>query len=142
MAALAKEHGFTNWNLKREDFVQDSVKRLLQHYHMQIAAIQETKWMGNNVYDTKTHTVLQSGKEKGKREFGAAFIVNKAMKKILAFAPVIARICVLRLKTRFFDLSMISAVAPTEDEGEGEKDQFYCLLNRTYGKAPLTKLKW
>jgi hypothetical protein len=52
-------------------------------------AVQETKWMGNEIWDTKKHTIFQSGKSNGKREFGVAFIVNKEMKKnILGFTPV------------------------------------------------------
>jgi hypothetical protein len=34
--------------------------------------------MENNVYDTRTHIILQSRKQKGKREFGVAFIVDKS----------------------------------------------------------------
>jgi exonuclease III len=60
------------WNV-RTLYETGSLKALLQqlqHHHMQITAVQETKWMGNNGFDTKTHTVLQSGKQKGKRELG------------------------------------------------------------------------
>jgi exonuclease III len=86
------------WNVKAS-CKTGSLKALLQqlqHYHMQITAIQETKWVGNNVYDTGTYTIMQSGKQKGKREFGLAFIVDKVTKNnILAFTPVNKRICVL-----------------------------------------------
>jgi hypothetical protein len=55
-------------------------------------------------HKTHTHTIFQSGKSNGKREFGVAFIANKEMKNILGFTPVSERICRLRVKIRFFNL--------------------------------------
>jgi hypothetical protein len=89
------------WNV-RTLYKAGSLKALLLqlHYCIQIRTVQETRWMGSEVWDTKTHTIPQSGKQEGKREFGVAFIVNKAMKgNILTFTPVNHRICVLRVKT-------------------------------------------
>jgi hypothetical protein len=48
----------------------------LDMYELHTVAIQETKWVENNVSNTKTHTILQSGKQNGKREFRVAFIVK------------------------------------------------------------------
>jgi hypothetical protein len=114
----------------------------LQKYQMQITAVQETNWMENEIWNTKTHTVFQSGKSNGKREFGVAFIVNKEMKKnILGFTPVSERICRLRVKTKFFNLSGINVNAPTEDKDETNKDEFYSQLGRTYDSAPSNDIK-
>jgi hypothetical protein len=55
----------------------EALLQQLQHYHMQITAIQETKWMENNVHGTKTQAVLQREKQTGKREFGVANTVEK-----------------------------------------------------------------
>jgi hypothetical protein len=75
-------------------------------------------------YGTQKHTIFQSGKSNGKREFGIEFIVNKEMKKnIPGFTPVSERICRLRVKTRFLNLSVINVHAPTEDKDETEKDE-------------------
>jgi hypothetical protein len=89
--------------------------------------------MGNNIRDTKTHTILQCGKQKGKREFAVAFKVDKAAKRnIMAFTPINDRMCKLRIKTKFFNLSIINVHAPTVDREEMEKEEFYSLLERTY----------
>jgi exonuclease III len=135
--------GNGTWNV-RTLFKAGSLKALtqqLEKYKMQITAVQETKCLGNEIRDT-THTIFQSGKSNGKREFGVAFIVNKEMNKnILGFTPVSERICRLRVKTRFFNLSVINVHAPTEDKDETEKDEFYSQLQRTYDSAPSKDIK-
>jgi hypothetical protein len=109
---------------------------------MQITAVQETKWVGNEIWDTKTHTIFQSRKSNGKREFGVAFIVNKEMKKnILGLTPFSERICRLCVKTRFFNLSVINEHVPMEDRDETEKEEFYNHLERTYDTAPSNDIK-
>jgi hypothetical protein len=62
-------------------------------------------------------------------------------KNILGFTPVSERICRLRVKTRFFNLSVINVHASTEDKDETEKDEFYSQLERTYGSAPFNDIK-
>lgn len=57
---------------------------------------------------------------------------NKTKRHILAFRPVNGRICVLRIKTKFFNLSIMNAHAETEDKEEHAKDSFYQKLEQTY----------
>jgi hypothetical protein len=42
----------------------------------------------------------------------------------MAFTPVNESICMLRLKTRFFNLSIINIHAPTEDKVGGGRTSF------------------
>jgi hypothetical protein len=66
-----------------------SLKSLLhqiQQYQLKITAIQEIRWLGKGIFDTRSHTVLYSGKEKGAHEAGVAFIIDKTIKRnILKF---------------------------------------------------------
>jgi hypothetical protein len=81
--------------------------------NLKVKAIQEIRWLGKWMFGTRSHTVLYSGKEKGAHEAGVAFIVDKTIKmNTLKFDPISERDCVLRLKTRFFNLSIINAYAP------------------------------
>jgi len=41
---------------------------ILEKYKIQVTAIQETRWLGKGVMDTKTHSILCSGKEDGAHE--------------------------------------------------------------------------
>ena len=36
----------------------------LRKYNLMITAVQETKWTGVEIWDTKTHTIFSSGKDK------------------------------------------------------------------------------
>jgi hypothetical protein len=47
----------------------------------------------------------------------------------------------LRLKTRFFTLSIINAYAPTKDKEELVKDEFYQNLEQAYDAAPSNDIK-
>ena len=51
----------------------------LQKYNLMITAVQETKWTGVEIWDTKTHTIFSSGKNKSAKEGGVAFVVDRSI---------------------------------------------------------------
>ena len=56
--------------------------------------------MGSN-NRPQSHTMLQTRRNTGRREFGVAFIVdNRCKENILGFQPINERICELRMKTK------------------------------------------
>jgi len=114
-----KELIFGTWNV-RTLFRTGALLFLLsqlKEYWLAITALQETRWQGKDIMDIKSHTLFYSGKEKGVREFGVAFVVERNMKRIvLDFKAVDERICVLRIKTRFQNMSLINVHAPTEEK--------------------------
>jgi hypothetical protein len=61
-------------------------------------------------YLIQGHTLFYSEKEKGAHVAEAALISDKTIKRnILKFDPISDRLCVLHLKTRFLNLSIINA---------------------------------
>jgi len=85
-------------------------------------ALQETRWQGKDIMDMKSHTLFCGGKKGGTREFGVAFVVERNMKwNILDFKAVDEWMCVLRIKTKFQNLSLINMHAPTEEDLQMEK---------------------
>jgi hypothetical protein len=58
------------------------------------------------------------------------------MNKTLGFEPISDRICKLRVKGKFYNITLINIYAPTEDKEEDIKEQFYEELQRTQGKVP------
>jgi hypothetical protein len=52
------------------------------------------------------------------------------------FPPINERFCVIRIKGRFFNYSLINIHAPTNDSEEEAKDQFYEQLKRAYAAYP------
>jgi endonuclease/exonuclease/phosphatase family metal-dependent hydrolase/ribosomal protein S28E/S33 len=122
-----------------------ALKSLLEQvdkYNIDVAALQETKWLGSEITDMKSYTIFKSGKPSGNREFGVAFIVNKKFKQLVTdFKPINERLCALRIKTTFFNVWLINIHAPTEDKDDDIKDEFYSLLEYTYDSLPSNDMK-
>jgi len=59
----------------------------------------------------------------------------------MAFTCINEKMCTLRIKTKFFKLSIINIHAPTEDSEEMEKEQFCSQLERTYDSVPSNEMK-
>jgi hypothetical protein len=92
--------------------------------------------------EMKSHTLLYSGKEGGTKEFGVAFVVERNMKRnILDFKGVDERMCVLRIKTKFQNLSLINVHAPTEEKEELEKEDFYQKVE-VFDSCPSNDIKY
>jgi hypothetical protein len=62
-----------------------------------------------------------------------AFVVERNMKlNVLDFKAVDERMCVLRIKTKFQNLSLINAHDLTEEKGELKKEAFYQKVEEVY----------
>jgi hypothetical protein len=104
--------------------------------------VQETCWTGQAIWNTISHTILSSGKENGPREAGTAFTVWKSMKSNIIYSePISERMCLLRLRTKFFDVSIVNVYAPTEDKEDSVKDDFYGTLGREYDSILCNDIK-
>jgi exonuclease III len=122
--------------------VTKALLQQLNKHKIKIAALQEIRWIGRGITDLKTHTTCYSGKEVGDRDSGVAFVTDKQIKNaILDFKPVNERICTLRIKTKFFNLTAINAHAPMDDKEAAVKGQFYQQLERVYDAAPINDTK-
>jgi hypothetical protein len=60
---------------------------------------------------------------------------------VINFTPINERLCVIRIKGRFFNYSLINIHAPTNDSEEEAKDQFYEQLERAYAACPSHDMK-
>lgn len=73
---------------------------------------------------------------------GTGFTISKSiMHSLLKYEAVNQRICALRLRGKFFNISIISVHAPIEDADEETKDSFYDTLGRTYEAMPSHDVK-
>jgi exonuclease III len=81
-------------------------------------------------------------KKKRSREFGMAFVVERNMKRnVLDFKAVDEQMCVLRIKTKFQNLSLINVHVPTEEKEELEKEAFYQKVEEVYDSCPSNNIK-
>lgn len=133
------------WNLQSLNTCSKlDLRRILSDYKADITALQETRKIG--ISEDKDRSKYQcdiyfSGNPE-KREFGVGFAVRgKARFFVNRWVPINERICMLRIKAKFYYISIICAHAPTLDSDESEKDIFYDQLERTYDTIPAYDMK-
>jgi len=69
-------------------------------------------------------------------QLGTGFMVRKEVEKnIMSFTSINERICILRLKEKFHNITLINIHAPTKEKMGEEKDKFYDDLQKTYDKS-------
>jgi hypothetical protein len=66
---------------------------------------------------------------------------SKFNQMVKNFTPINERLCVIRIKGRFFNYSLINIHAPTNDSEEEAKDQFYEQLKQAYAACPSHDVK-
>ncbi|XP_071652502.1 craniofacial development protein 2-like [Temnothorax longispinosus] len=104
----------------------------LSKFNFDIVALQEVRWKDAGKIERKEFAIYYSGTPNKAGQKGTGFWVNKDMKnKILGFEPVSERICKLRVKGKFNNLTLVSIYAPTEVSEEEEAELFYHMLERT-----------
>jgi exonuclease III len=118
-----------------------NLDKVLQEYKVDITALQEIHWIGQGIVERRDINIYYSC-QKSKHEFGCGVIVSKNVKHlVIDFIPIDHRICTLRVKGRFNNLSLICAHAPTEEKNEDIKDTFYDDLETTITKCPKNDVK-
>jgi hypothetical protein len=111
-------------------------------YKIAIATVQETRWnkLTPKVF-TSNGSIIYTSSLANNHEFGTAFLVDsKFNHMVINFTPINERLCAIRIKSRFFNYSLINIHAPTKDSEEEAKDQFYEQLERAYAACHDVKL--
>lgn len=119
---------FGTWNIRTllQAGTMNSIVDEIIRYRMDMVALQEIRWKGKGDTKKKEFTMYFSGDENKQGQHGVGFIVLKKMKKsVLGFNPVSERICTLRIKGKFHNITFINIYAPTEDASEETVEQFY-----------------
>ena len=92
-----------------------------------LVALQEIRWQGHGEINKKNFIVIYSGPENRTGQYGTGFIISrKVNESILEWEPVNGRLCRIRIRGKFGNLTIISAYALTEEE----KVEFYSKLER------------
>jgi endonuclease/exonuclease/phosphatase family metal-dependent hydrolase len=113
----------------------------LKKYKADIVALQEIRWIGKGVMKKKDYDLYYSCHNK-KHEFGTGFWVSKRMKNnVIAFEPVNERICKLRIRGRFYNTTLITVHAPTEEKDDAVKEKFYDDLENVVEKCQANDMK-
>ena len=74
--------------------------------------------------------------------YGCGFAVSRRLRHLVSnFAPISERIATIRIKAKFFNISLICAHAPTNDKDDEVKDAFYANLENAYDRCPSHDVK-
>ena len=118
---------FASWNIlafnPRE--YSDHICYMLRALDVDIAALQETRWLGSDSLDEEHYTFSWKGTEENQRH-GVGFAVKKKYNdKIESVGEGSERLLVRRIQTTDGPVILISAYVPTEGSPSEDKDQFY-----------------
>lgn len=116
--------------------VQASLSDLVSH-RVNLAAVQETRWLASGVHAFPTHTFYFSGGDGNNHQFGTGFVLDKKLDlMVVKFNPINKYMCTIRLRLKKRFLTLINAHAPTEVKEESIKEEFYSKLEQTYDSIP------
>lgn len=119
-----------------------TVAAVLDKYKIHVAAIQEVRWVGEDSTKSGKYTLLYSGRKDNRHEEGTGFMVHDSITpNIIDFAAINSRICRLRIKGTFQNISLVCAYAPTEDKEETIKDDFYDILETVCQDIPKNDIR-
>ena len=127
-----------SWNVRmmlQVGKMAEIANKLLK-YDLDITALQEIRWKGYGRIKKPRYTLLYSGAEK-QGELGVGFIIKRSLENsIIGFEPINSRLCKVRIKGKFFNITVVNAYTPTENAKEEQKEQFCEDLNRCCDQTP------
>ncbi|XP_055645365.1 craniofacial development protein 2-like [Toxorhynchites rutilus septentrionalis] len=126
------------WNCRSLNFQGSTrvLSDLLKSRKFDVVALQEVCWKVSTVRMFRDgHTIYQSCGNT--HELGTAFIVMGEMRKrVIGWWPISPRMWRLRIKGRFFNISIINVHSPHLGSTDDDKEEFYAQLEREYDHCP------
>ena len=105
-----KELKIGTWNIRtlyRAGAV-NNLEKEISRYKLDVVAIQEVRWTGHGKMERKEHSIYYSCQAK-KHEFGCGFVIAKKINHlVMDFQPIDWRICKIRLRGKFQNISIIN----------------------------------
>lgn len=126
-----------SWNVRSRPI--DSFVSTLEGMNINLIALQEMIWSFKDAAECKDYSVYYSSSKTGSFSFGSGFLVDlKSNERVIEFVPVNERLCVLRLKGKSHNYSIINVSIPREVERvrRDEKDRFFDILSDLCKKCP------
>ena len=136
--------------LHAEDRKVDLVVHVLERYNIKVAALQETKWLGNNVYNVGSSVLLTAGRpapapgEPIQRGEGVAMVLTgpaipawrAAGQQWRAWSSRLISVCLQAGRKEGDHLHVLSCYAPTRAASRAVKDQFLHDLEQALAAIP------
>jgi len=106
---------------KLQELVEEIAKTQIE-----MLVLQEVRWPGNGQINKKVYLFYYSGTKEKTGQAGTGFLLMKKIQKhIINFELHNERLCKLRVKGKYNNITLINAYAPTEDKTEEIREQFY-----------------
>jgi endonuclease/exonuclease/phosphatase family metal-dependent hydrolase len=133
------EMRFGTWNV--HTFLQagnmNAIADEVERYKMDVAALQEIRWKGKGLIRKSKFNIYYSGNEDRQGNRGVGFIVSKKINRsVMGFSPICERICTLRIKGKFHNITFVNVYAPTEGTEDEIVDEFYTTLQLVCDELP------
>jgi len=104
---------------------------------MDLVALQEIGLRGTGSIRKSKFTLHYSTDDVKHGYQGAGFTVSKKVSRsVLRFSPICDRICTLRIKGKFHNITFVNVYAPTEDAEDETADEFYETLQVVCDEIP------
>ncbi|KAL1448299.1 hypothetical protein WDU94_008926, partial [Cyamophila willieti] len=135
---------FATWNVRTLSTPgsSDILAEELSRYDLDVVALQEVRWPYDGKSNTNEYQIYYSGNNQGRFQYGVAIAVrNKIDSAVISFNAVTDRICTMRLKGKFKNISVVSFYAPTEEAEDEDKDTFYETLEEVCSNIPNYDMK-
>ena len=129
-ATVSNRVKIATWNVRTlyQPGKLENAKREMKRLDVNVMEMCETRWTNCGSFVSDGYTVMFSGGDKHKK--GVAFLVSASVTKcIIGFWPVSVRIIVLKLKGKYFNITIIQVYAPTSDSTDEEIETFYETLD-------------
>jgi exonuclease III len=111
--------------LLRPEKMQELAEQIAKT-QLEIVALQDTRWSGTGQINKKDYILYYSGSNTKEGHDGTGFLLMKRIKKHITICePYNKRLCKLRIKGKYNNITLINAYAPTEDKTEEIKEEFY-----------------
>jgi exonuclease III len=108
-----------------------------ERYKMDVVALQEIRWKGKGLISKSKFSIYCSGNEDKQGNRGVGFIVCKKINaSVLGFSPICDRICTLRIKGKFHNITFVNVYAATEDTEDEIANEFYTTLQSVCDELP------
>ena len=106
-----------------------------------MTALQEMRWTSQGQTKLSSCDVYHSG-HASRHEFGCCFAVTGDLRKIVSrFTAVDESLAAIRIKAKYFYISLICTHAPTEYKDDTTKDAFYDKFEVLYNRCPRSDIK-
>ena len=108
-----------------------------ERYKMDLVALQEIRLRGRGSIRKSKFTLHYSRDDVKQGYQGAGFIVSKKVSRsVLGLSPICDRICTLRFKSKFHNITFVNVYAPTGDAEDETADEFYETLQAVCDEIP------